>query len=282
MYEIIHGRTKKITFKVNKNLLDYIIKKANSRLQLVLGLQKYETMSCGGVYDLVVTVEDYTSSIEAAIRKRFTEFISEYDTVEIRASPKILGISKASFHDLCLSFVTKEDKCNVAQWKEGLYVTGKKEEVAKAVHRFEKAKAERQLAEKKMAQSKSLSNFADLIMQQYPVFNKNCVMDWLKTSKGSREMQLSAKRNGFPVIKDSEKAYTEKEQIAFFKTEAFESCRHRILKECSAALAVERRNEPDQSTKIPFGVSIEVFIGNITAVKVGGFSVFIFQIFCLF
>ena len=69
MYEIIYGRTKKTTLKVNKNLLDYVIKNANSRPKLVLGPQKYDTMNCGGVYDLVVTVEDYTSSIEAAIRR---------------------------------------------------------------------------------------------------------------------------------------------------------------------------------------------------------------------
>ena len=149
-----------------------------------------------------------------------------------------------------------------------------------AVNRVEKAKAVKQLSEKQMAQSHG--EFADFIIEKYPVFTKICVMDWLKTNKGSREMQLSAERNGFPVIKDSVKAYTENEQIAFFKTETFENCRHRILKECSAALAVERRNEPDQSTKIPFRVSIEVFIGNIIAVKVESYPVFIFQIFVSF
>ena len=253
------------------------MKNADFRLQSVLGTQKYETMNSGGECDLVVTEEDYTSSIEVAIRRRFTEFISEYDTVEIRASPEILGISTASFHDLCLSFVATEVQCDVVQWEKGLYLTGEKDEVPKAVHRFEKAKAARQLSEKKMAESKSLSDFAEIIMQKYPVFTKNCVMDWLKTSKGSREMQLSAERNGFPVIKDSVKAYTEKEQIAFFKTEAFENCRHRLLKKCSSAVATERNFEPDQLTEESFGVSIDVFIGNIIAVKVGSFAVFIIQ-----
>ena len=246
----------KIRLMIKNEILDYILKKRKDSLEFIVETSNFTVESNDQVCYLVVTIDDWYNAIEKRIRDDFSTFISEYDSAQIFFSPESLKI--IDIHEFFSSFQAVESKQDViVQLKHDIIcITGERKEVQESAGRCDKLKTDMMKLKKKKEQSSVLRRNARLILQNYPVFTKDDIIDWLKAAP-----------NGFNAdttkVESSSKTYAKKDELSFFETEAFKNCRHRILKDCCVVLAKEKMMPVNN-----VATRIEVAVDDISNVEV--------------
>ena len=211
---------------------------------------------------LVITMENWKSDAEKKIRDAFKLFVSEYDTKQIPINPEILDIPEDAVYRLFSSFIkSKESRrdVDVQRKNHNLFITGRVEDVKESVGNFEKLKANCLKSEQKKLVSAARNKRAQSILQKYPMFKKDCIIDFLKTNTKLSDEKL------IKNVTTIARRYTEEDKLTFFQTEAFTNCRHRILKECHVVLAAQEHND---FKKKKTGVELGVIVDDISTITV--------------
>ena len=251
---MINGQTKKVRLMAGREILHHLFYKRRERLLKLFKTSDFDLDETG--CSVVVKIENWKSDAEKGIRNEFETLISRYDSTAIIISPDVLNISRHDFLELCTNFTKREppEHVTVKQEKSKLFITGKRKHVKESVGRFEKMKADRQMLEKERAWSSALEKIANEILQKYPIFSKENIMDWLRTDT------ILANEDTVSKIKHRICNYSEKNKLAFFQTEAFNNCQHRVLKDFRVVVATDSSEEE--------GLMSEVFVGDISTVAV--------------
>ena len=240
-----------------KEILHHLISKRRNRLREIFSTSDFDVDETGCY--VVVKMENWNSAAEETIRDEFEKLSSQYDSTAIIVSPGVLNISRHDCLELCEKFMEHEpgEYVTVRLEQSKLFITGKRNYVKTSVGRFEKMKADKQELEKERMQSSSMENCANDIVRTYPMFSKESIKNWLKT-----DTSLSGEETVSKIITLSH-TYSEKNELAFFQTEAFSNCRHRILGECHVLLTAKRKVRRGRE-----GVVSEIFVGDVSTLKV--------------
>ena len=260
-YQTIHGHTKEVRIMVKEEVLDYLMQKRKDRLERIVNTPNFKKERSEQGCFLLLKMENWTSDAEEKIWNAFRLFISNYDSWQIPVDPETLGTSIDSVRPLVSSFRSKEwlRDLDVRLRTNGLFITGRKKDVKESIGRFEKLKADYQKSEKEKLLSTAQEHCVKSILQKYTMFEKDTIIDLLKTDTSLCDETLMTK------VRTSNVRYTEKDKLVFFQTETFKNCQHRLLKEFRVALATERYRKCYRKEN---EVELEVIDGDITAITV--------------
>ena len=262
--EIVHtidGYTKKVRIMVKEEILDYLMQKGRDLLERIVKTPNFKKERKESSCFLLLTMEKWTSDAEEKIRNTFKLFISKYDSRQILINPKVLGIPRETVLELYLSFRSKESMVDVdiRRTKYEIFITGREKYVKESIGRFEKLKADYQKSEKEKLLSTVQEHCVKSILQKYTVFEKDTIIDLLKTDTSLCDETLMTK------VRTSNVRYTEKDKLVFFQTETFKNCQHRLLREFRVVLATERYRKCHRKK---MGVELEVVVGDIATITV--------------
>ena len=260
-YQTIHGHTKEVRIMVKEEILDYLMQKRGYHLKRILNTPNFKKERSEQGCFLLLKMENWTSDAEEKIWNAFRLFISNYDSRQIPVDPEILDISADAAYRLTWSFRLKESRHDVdVQLKTNdLVITGKMTNVKESIGRFEKLKGDYQKSEKEKLLSTVQEHCVKSILQKYTVFEKDTIIDLLKTDTSLCDETLMTK------VRISNVRYTEKDKLVFFQTETFKNCQHRILREFRVALATQRYRKCHRKK---MGVELEVVVGDIATITV--------------
>ena len=253
---------KEIKIAVKEEILNYLMQqKRSDRLERSVKTSNFKKERNEQGCFLLFTMDNWTNDAEEKIRDAFKLFIAEYDSRQIPVDPEILGISRDSVRSLISSFSSNElkDVVDVQSKVHDLVITGRKTDVKESIARFEKLKGRLLESEKEKLLSTAQEHCVKRILQEYPMFEKDTIIDLLKTDTSLCDETLLTN------ITAIDKIYTEKDELACFQTEAFINCQHRILRECRVVLATQEQKKCKRKRR---GVELEAIVGDITTVAV--------------
>ena len=253
---------KEIKIAVKEEILDYLMQqKRSDRLERSVKTSNFKKERNEQGCFLLFTMENWTRDAEEKIRDAFKLFISKYDSRQIPVDPEILGFSRDSVRSLISSFSSKDLRrdVDVQLTTNDLVITGETPDVKESIGRFEKLKGHLLKSEKEKLLSTAQEHCVKRILQKYPMFEKDTIIDLLKTDTSLCDETLLTN------ITAIDKIYTEKDELAFFQTEAFINCQHRILRECRVVLATQEQRE---CRRMKRGVELEAILGDIATVTV--------------
>ena len=251
-----------------------------SRLQEIVKTSDFRKETSEQGCFLLVRMTNWRNDAEKKIRDAFRMFVSKYDSKQIPINPKALGIPDGAVNNLFLSFTSKKSASGVKVCLKNydLFVTGPIEDVDNSVGEFEEVKVEYMKLSKEKLLSTTHEEYAKRILEKYPMFDKDSIKEWLKIIPEKYPMfkKDSSKEwfqtdpslcdeNFMTKISTIDERYTEEDKLAFFQTEAFKNCQHRILKECSIVLATQQDAEFKRKES---GVELDPIIGDISTVTV--------------
>ena len=261
IYHAVYGQSKKVKMLVQEEILDYLMEKRPDHLERIVKTSNFQKERNEQGCFLLITMENWTSNAEEKIRDAFKLFISRYDSRQIPVDPEILDISVDAVFRLKQSFILNESRrdVDVRLKANDIFITGRKTDVKESIGRFEKLKEYFLKSEKKKLLSTAQEHCVKRILQKYPMFEKDTIIDLLKTDTSLCDETLLTN------ITAIDKIYTEKDELAFFQTEAFINCQYRILRECRVVLATQEQRECKRMKR---GVELEAIVGDITTVTV--------------